>query len=263
MKKIFALIATFAAMQLAVTQDADSFNFTTDSTAVEYTKAMGDSAYAAGDFATAAAIYEKLLDSCESSVLYYNLGNAYFKEEDVAHAVLNYERALLLDPSNKDIRFNLDLARSKTVDRASEKVEIFFVRWFHNFASILSLDGWAWVAIVTFLLFICSISVFIFGKKRGIKKIFFIFAVLFLILSICANAIGHSQKQRLTVRENAIVMDPSVVVRSTPSATGTDLFVLHEGRKVSIKDDSMESWKEIELEDGNVGWIESKSLERI
>ena len=265
-KQMFLILILFALPSLAQEGDtlsAQSFNFASDSTRTEVSKALADSAYSAGDYATAVDVYERLLTEGESASLYYNLGNAYYKEEDMAHAILNYERALRLDPANKDIRFNLNLARSKTIDRVSEKMEIFFVRWFHNFANLLSISTWAWVAIAAFLLFICSLAMFVFGRKRGVKKLFFIFACLFLVLSLCANGIGFSQKKRLTVRDTAIVMDPSVVVRSTPSATGTELFVLHEGRKVTIKDNAMTAWKEIELEDGNVGWIEAKSLEVI
>ena len=244
-------------------QEVDSFSFASDSTAVEVSKALADSAYAAGDYTTAASMYEMLLQDGESSVLYYNLGNAYFKSDEIAHAVLNYERALLLDPSNDDIRFNLELATSKTVDRTTEKTEIFFVRWFHNFANMLSLDSWSRIAIITFILFVICLALFIFGKKSGIKKTFFSLTIVFCLAAILSLAVAAGQKKRLTEREDAIVMSPSVVVRSTPSTSGTELFVLHEGRKVHIKDDAMNDWKEIELEDGNVGWIETKAIERI
>ena len=263
MKKIFAILTIMMAFSSAIAQDDASFGIPADSVSSGYTKALADSAYSAGDYTTAADIYEHILADGESSIIYYNLGNAYFKSEEIARAILNYERALLLDPSNKDIRFNLELARSKMVDRVSEDTEIFIVRWFHNFANLLSLNEWAILAILLFLLTIGSIIAFIFSKKHGIKKLFFTFAAIFLLMTICANIIGQNQKKRLVSRNSAIVMEPSVVVRSTPSATGTDLFVLHEGRKVTITDDSMAAWKEIELEDGNVGWIETESLERI
>lgn len=252
------------ALSVEVTaQNENTFAVAADSTYTVTTKAMADSAYTSGDYTTAVALYEQILQGGESSAIYYNLGNAYFKTDDMARAILNYERALLLNPSDKDIRFNLELARSKTVDRVTGDTELFFVRWFRNFAGMLSLDSWAYTAVVLFILAICSILAFIFCKKGKIKKIFFIFAAILLFLTLGANMIGHSQKKRLTVRNCAIVMSPSVVVRSTPSVTGTDLFVLHEGRKVTITDDSMAAWKEIELEDGNVGWIEAESLERI
>ena len=148
---ILFILPSFA--QESDTLSAQTFSFTADSTQVELTKALGDSAYSAGDYATAIDVYERLLADGESAVLYYNLGNAYYKEDEMAHAILNYERALRLAPSDKDIRFNLELARSKTIDRTSERIEIFFVRWFRSFASLLPLDGWARVGIILFLLF--------------------------------------------------------------------------------------------------------------
>ncbi len=257
----FFAFTTFA--QEGDTLTSQSFSFAADSTQTELTKALGDSAYSAGDYATAVDVYERLLTDGESATLYYNLGNAYYKEDDMARAILNYERALRLAPADKDIRFNLELARSKTIDRTSERVEIFFVRWFRNFASLLSLDGWAQLGIVLFVLFLAMVAMCVFGKKRSLRKTSLVLALVLLVLTLCANAIGHSQKRRLTVRTEAIVMQPSVVVRSTPSASGTELFVIHEGRKVTITDGSMQAWKEIALEDGNVGWIETKALEII
>lgn len=263
MKRSVIFFAAFFVLTNVCAQEEESFSFTSDSTIIEVNKALADSAYAAGDYTTATNMYETLLQNGESSVLYYNLGNAYFKSDEIALAILNYERALLLDPSNSDIRFNLELATSKTVDRISEVTEIFFVRWFRNFANLMSLDTWSKIAVATFILFVLTLALFIFGKKTGVKKTFFTLSVLFLLAAILSLAVAASQKERLTVREDAIVMPPSVVVRSTPGTSGTELFVLHEGRKVHIKDDSMNEWKEIELEDGNVGWIDAKAIERI
>lgn len=243
-----------------IAADAQSFSFASDSTHAEVSKALADSAYSAGEYATAIDLYERLLIDGESAVLYYNLGNAYYKVDDMSHAILNYERALRLNPSDKDVRFNLDLARSKTIDRVNDRVDIFFVRWFRSLTSLLSLDGWASVAIVTFLLFLFAVALFVFGRKRSLRKTSLILALILLFLTVCSNGIGYGQKRRLNNRTEAIVMDPSVVVRSTPSPSGTELFVLHEGRKVTITDDAMQAWKQIALEDGNVGWIETKSL---
>ena len=259
----FLFSSSIVAQDEGDTLPPQSFSFTADSARAELNKALGDSAYSAGDYTTAVDVYERLLADGESAALYYNLGNAYFKEDDMARAILNYERALRLAPADKDIRFNLELVRSKTIDRTSERVEIFFVRWFRNFASLLSLDGWARVGIVLFVLFLAMVALCVFGKKRNLRKTSLVLALVLLVLTISANAIGHSQKRHLTVRTEAIVMQPSVVVRSTPSASGTELFVIHEGRKVTITDDSMQAWKEIVLEDSNVGWIETKALEVI
>lgn len=244
-------------------QEDENFSFSADSVETVITKALGDSAYAAGNYTTAIDVYERLLQEGESASVYYNLGNAFFKVDDVAHAILNYERAHLLDPSNKDVRFNLELARSKSIDKVAAENEIFFIKWFKSFANMLSMNTWAVIAIASFILLVCCLCIYIFSKKRSVKKLFFIFAILLALVSLLANFTANGQKRRLTNRNHAIIMTPSVVVRSTPSVNGTELFVLHEGRKVTISDNTIKDWKEIELEDGNVGWLEASALEII
>ena len=247
---------------VSTTLNAQSVTFS-DTTLV-YNKAMADSAYTAADYATAIHIYEQLLATeGESAPVYYNLGNAYFKSNDIARSILNYERALLLDPSDDDILFNLELARSKAVDKNAVVSELFFVTWFRDFCSVLSVDGWAKCGILCFIILILCLTLFIFNKKGKTKKIIFIFAILSLACTVLANAIASSQKDKLVHREGAIIMEPSVTVRSTPSVSGTELFILHEGKKVIIKDDSMKDWKEIEIEDGNIGWLPASAIEQI
>ncbi len=234
-----------------------------DSTTV-YTKAMADSAYAEADYAAAIHIYEYLLaNKGEAAPVYYNLGGAYYKTGEIARSILNYERALMLDPSNEDILFNLELARSKAVDKNAIVTELFFVRWWHQFTAILSVDGWAKVGILCFIVLISCLTLFIFSKKGKTKKIIFIFALLSALGTIVANVIAADLKEKMVLRESAIVVEPSVTIRSTPSVNGTELFILHEGKKVTIKDDSMKDWKEIEIEDGNIGWLPASAIERI
>lgn len=260
MKRYLIYICMLACATVRLCAQATTFS---DSTVV-YNKAMADSAYATADYATAIYIYEQLLATeGEAASVYYNLGNAYYKSGDIAHAILNYERALLLDPSNGDTQFNLELARSKAVDKNAVVSELFFVRWFRDFVSILSVDGWAKCGILCFIVLILLLTLFIFNKKSKTKKIIFIFALLSLVCTVLANVIASSQKDKLVYRESAIVMEPSVTVRSTPSTSGTELFILHEGKKITIKDDSMKEWKEIEIEDGNIGWLPASAIERI
>lgn len=232
--------------------------------AIVYTKAMADSAYAESDYATAIHIYEQLIaEHGESAAVYYNLGGAYYRTDEIARAILNYERALLFNPSDDDIKFNLELARAKAVDKNALVTELFLVRWYDNFCSIMSADSWSKVSILCFIILISCLVLFIFGKKSKTKKIFFTFALLSLLCTILANVIASGQTDKLVHRESAIIMEPSVTVRSTPSANGTELFILHEGKKVKIKDDSMKAWKEIEIEDGNIGWLPAEAIERI
>lgn len=227
------------------------------------TKAEGDSAYIRNDFATAIQIYESLLQKGEAPEIYYNLGNSYYKSGDIARAILNYERALLLSPGNADIRANLDVARAKTIDKVTPIPEIFFVSWTKSLINCLSVDAWAKYGIVFFLLLLISLALFLFSRQIRLKKTGFILGIVCLVFTILCNVFAAQQKKALSQRNKAIILSPSVTVRSTPSESGTSLFILHEGRKVEIKDNTMHEWKEIILEDGKVGWIQASSIEII
>lgn len=227
------------------------------------TKAEGDSAYIKEDYTAAIQVYEMLLKDGEAADVYYNLGNSYYKIGEIAKAVLNYERALLLQPGNNDIRANLDVAHAKTIDKVEPIPEVFLVSWTKSLINSMSVDAWATWGIISFLLLIVALYFFIFSKQIIWKKAGFISGIIFLIITICANLFASEQKEHLVNRNEAIVMNPSVTVRSTPSESGTSLFILHEGRKVSIKDNSMKEWKEIRLEDGKVGWVPASTIEVI
>ena len=119
------------------------------------------------------------------------------------------------------------------------------------------------LVIIMFILMILALSLFIFGKRVVLKKVGFISAIFFFLVTILANIFASEQKSELINHDNAIIMAPSVTVKSTPNQSGTDLFILHEGRKVIIKDNTMKEWKEIKLEDGNVGWVPTNVIEII
>ncbi len=228
------------------------------------TKSMGDSAFIRGDYVSAISIYENILENQgEAAEIYYNLGNSYFKNNNIAKSLVNLERALLLEPGNGDIRFNLDLVRSKTVDKVTPIGEVFFVTWFRSMKNWFSVDEWAKIAVSSFFILIASFILYILGSRIVLKKIGFILSILMFLIVILANIFAYSQKNVLIDREYAIIMKPSVTVKSTPNMNSTDLFVVHEGHKVAIKDTSMKDWVEIKLEDGNVGWIPENVIEII
>lgn len=227
------------------------------------TKAEGDSAYIRNDYAAAIQIYETLLQNGEAAELYYNLGNSYYKVDNIAKAILNYERALLLQPGNVDIRANLEIARSKTIDKVTPVPELFFVAWTKSLINSMSVDAWAKLGIVFFILLLISLYLFFFSKQITWKKTGFISGLTFLAFIILSNIFASQQKDGLVNRNEAIILSPSVTVRSTPSESGTSLFILHEGCKIEIKDNSMREWKEIRLEDGKVGWLPASTIEVI
>ena len=224
------------------------------------TKAEADSAYVRGQYQQAIAQYEALLKQGASADLYYNLGNAYYRTENIPEAVLNYERALLLSPGDRDIRFNLQIARSKTFDKIVPESEMFFVTWYRSLVSMMSVDAWARTALVALALTIILLLVYLFSERIWLRKAGFFGGVVLLLLFMGANIFAWQQKKDLLNRKGAIIFAPSVTVKSTPAANGTDLFILHEGTKVVITDGSMKEWKEIRLADGKEGWIESKHI---
>lgn len=231
---------------------------------VAYSKAMGDSAYVNNDYETAIDIYEAVIaNEGEAAELYYNLGNAYYKSNEIAKAILNYERALLLSPSDNDVRFNLELAQSKTVDKVSEGYNIFFMVWIEAIINLMSMTAWAVIGITSFILLLAALLMLFFSNSISVRRLGFAVSIIMLCLTIFSNLAAFSHYKKQTDRVAAIIISPSVTAKSTPDNSGTNLFVLHEGRKVKIADDSMKGWKKIELEDGNVGWIPTEALEKI
>ena len=232
-------------------------------TSFAVTKVEADSSYARGEYQQAIKDYEALLKHGASADLYYNLGNAYYRTENITRAVLNYERALLLSPGDRDIRFNLQIAQSKTIDKIVPESEMFFFTWYRTLVNLMSVDGWARTSLVSLALVIILLLVYLFSNRIWLRKIGFFGGIALLVLFVMSNVFAWQQKQNLLFRKGAIVIVPSVTVKSTPANNGTDLFVLHEGTKVMITDSSMKDWKEIRIADGKEGWIESKQLEEI
>lgn len=220
------------------------------------TKADADALYEKGNYEEAAAAYESLLKvEGLAAEVYYNLGNCYYKLDKIPFAVLNYERALLLDPGDGDIRANLALARGKTVDKVVPPSEMFFVTWWRDLTNCMSMDSWTIVGFSAFILMLIGILVYRFVPQLLARKIGFYSAMFLFALVIIANFAAFSQHRDLTHRNTAIILAPSVVVKSSPSDRSTDLFLIHEGSKVEILDNSMKEWMEVKFEEGKQGWI--------
>lgn len=220
-------------------------------------------AYSKGEYAKAAELYENVLKtSGESATVYYNIGNSYYKMDKIAPAILNYERALLLDPGNGDIRFNLEIAKLQTVDKIEPIDEFFLVKWIHSLQNILDTNKWSIIGIISFLLIIVSLILFFFSRKIILKKIGFYTGIVWIVCCIASNCFAHNQKQKILNRNTAIVFAPTVTIKSSPDNSGNDLFVLHEGVKVTIKS-TLSDWSEIQIADGNVGWIKNSDIEII
>jgi tetratricopeptide (TPR) repeat protein len=197
-----------------------------------------------------------------SAELEYNIGNAYFKTNNIPGAILFYERAKLLKPADEDINYNLQIARTLVVDRFEEIPELFFVRWYNFLSLVLSSNSWARISIITFVLCLLFLSLYFYSAKYRLKVMGFWLALLLLIISLFSIAFSFRNKSLIHDSRKAIIFNPLVNGKSSPDNSGTDLFVLHEGTKVTVVDEVGE-WFEIRLSDGNKGWIPSNSLEII
>lgn len=219
--------------------------------------------YREGKYQEAAGAYQQILkEGKESANLYYNLGNCYYKLGENTKAILNYERSLLLNPGDQDARYNLKLAQKQVVDKIEVLPEIFFVRWYKGLISSFSADQWAYISLALFLLFLVMVALFFYSTRVGLKKAGFAVGIVALFLTVMSVVFTVKQNRRLTERDYAIVMTPSVTVKGAPDNSGTDLFVIHEGLKVKIIG-SLGDWVNIRLGDGNEGWVVRKDVEKI
>ncbi|MGF7139783.1 SH3 domain-containing protein [Roseimarinus sediminis] len=219
--------------------------------------------YAGEAYEAAINSYENIIDSgYESAALYYNLGNAYFKSNQPTRAILNYERARLLDPSNEDILFNLELANQFVVDKIEALPQPFFVKWFETMADLLKSDEWAVISIGSFILMLILAALYLFSRVQTVRKTGFMLAVFMLVLALFSFSMARKQYLQTIDHQHAIIFTPTVTVKASPAESGTDLFVIHEGLKVTISDE-LNEWYEIRLEDGNSGWVKQSVLQII
>jgi len=223
-----------------------------------------NNAYANNKYEKAVRFYEKVLNKgIESAGLYYNLGNAYYKMHDLASAILNYERARQLAPNNEDIQYNLELARQRTTDKIERIPQFFLLRWAKQFLNLFSSNVWAIISLVSFIGFLILFSLYLYSGKLGIKKTSFWIGLLAILISISSFIFSYQQKQEIEHSGEAIVFSPKVTVKSSPSESGTELFVIHEGTKVFIVDEQIKGWYEVKLADGNKGWLKRKTVKPI
>ncbi len=232
-------------------------------TANAITKADGDNEYSRGNYQQAIRDYEELLKQTKSADLYYNLGNAYYRTDNITRAVLAYERALLLSPGDDDIRFNLQMARSKTIDKITPQSEMFFVTWYRALVNITSVDGWADIAVVSMIAALILALVYLFASRMLFRKIGFFGGVAMLTLFLLCNLFAWHQHAILTERTGAIIVSSSATLKATPTQQAKDNGVLHEGTRVDIIDDTMRDWKCVRLADGREGWLQSNKIEKI
>lgn len=216
--------------------------------------------YQEGQYEQALEKYgEIILSGFESADLYYNMGNAAYRSNSIGHAILYFEKTLKLDPAHEDAANNLEFVSRYRVDAFEEVPELFIRTWIRTFYLKLSERAWSILSLCLFILIISSVPIYIYSRNMGLKKAGFFVGLIALFLFILSFTAAVHRHRSIENPESAIILSPSVVVRSSPSETGTELFILHEGTKVRVNE-SVSGWQNIRVIDGREGWIASETF---
>jgi len=251
-KKIAVLVATILLVAFhAVAQDPEQL------------AAQAAKAYNARQYQEAIAQYEKIIaGGYESYALYYNLGNAYFRNNENAQAILYYEKALKLEPNNEDIKHNIEVVNSKLADKVEMVPELFYKRWWKLIVNMMDIDMLAAVNIILLSLALLLIAIYIAVPNILARKISF-WAGISLLFIFSIGVLAASQRNHNnTSQYEAIVFTQTVNIKSSPDENSKDIFVLHEGTKVKLLDVVAE-WQEIRIANGSVGWIKTSDIKKI
>lgn len=224
----------------------------------------GVQAYTDGKFSDASAAWTSIEESGQKSAkLYYNLGNAWFKQGNYPKAILNYERALRLDPSYSDARYNLEFTSNFVQDKIEPVPEFILKSVARKVCYVMGSNAWAVIFLVLLAAALVMGLLFLLGSSVGKRRAGFYCGIVLLLLSAGTLSFSIWQKSDSVKTDTAIVMSPVSSVKSSPSSgSSKDLFVIHEGTKVTILDE-VGSWKNIALADGRQGWIPASDIEII
>lgn len=219
--------------------------------------------YKANNYESAVKTYEKILqEGYESASVYFNIGNACYKKNDIPSAIYYYEKARKLAPGDDDINFNLKLANTKIVDKIENVPELFFYRWWKNIRDWYSPDGWAKICLIFTVLFFIFTSLYLLLKKIIARKISFWMALLILICTGLSLTFAHQSWQIRNNQKEAVIFNPAVNIKSSPDDNSVDIFVLHEGTKVTLTD-NLGEWYKIMVANGSVGWVKADVMKII
>jgi tetratricopeptide (TPR) repeat protein len=229
----------------------------------EITIAKANKAYADGFYANAAELYKSIITAGYESVdLYYNLGNACYKQNDFTSSILYYEKALKLDPGNEDVNFNLKIANTKITDKIEPIPELFYKRWYKKMIESFSVDKWSKFGLAFLCLGLVAGLFYIVSRNLLIRKAGFWLGIFFVFVSLFSFLFAWQSYDEIMHRKEAIIFTPTVTIKSSPDEKSIDLFVLHEGAKVELID-NIGTWYEIRIANGSVGWLIASSVEKI
>jgi tetratricopeptide (TPR) repeat protein len=220
----------------------------------------GNFHYQNNAFEEALAKYNEVIDAgFYSAELYYNSGNCYYKLNQIPEAILYYEKALKLDPSDSDAAFNLEIANTQIIDEITPLPTLFYEEWISTFRQTFSSKSWSLISILFFWLLLGTLVTYLLTGNVGVKKLSFVALLFAGVCSLASFRMAGVMHKTETVSAYAIIFEPSVDVRSEPSGDSTRLFVIHEGLKVATESD-VNGWVEVVLPDGNKGWVPKDAL---
>jgi tetratricopeptide (TPR) repeat protein len=229
----------------------------------EITIAKANKAYADGFYANAVELYKSVITAGYESIdLYYNLGNACYKQNDFASSILYYEKARKLDPGNEDVNFNLKIANTKITDKIEPIPELFYKRWFKKLIESFSVDKWSKFGLAFLCLGLVGGLFYVVSKNLLSRKAGFWLGIFFVFVSLFSFLFAWQSYDDIMHRKEAIIFTPTVTIKSSPDEKSIDLFVLHEGAKVELID-NIGTWYEIRIANGSVGWLIASSVEKI
>lgn len=224
--------------------------------------AKANAYYNNSQYDSALIVYNKICgEGYVSTPLLYNMGNTYFKMRNFPMSIYYYERALKLDPNNEDVKSNLDIANALITDKIEPLPTFFMTKWWRNMGNIFTADGWAVASIIVFAALLLTVFLYLTARSKGMKKSMFFVGILTLILCVMSVTFAAQKSNYMKSDNEAIIMKPTITVKSSPSSSGVDLFVLHEGTKVEIKE-SEGNWNKIRMADGSVGWLPEDAMLR-
>jgi len=217
-------------------------------------------AYNEGDYNKSIAIYLEILENGEHSAeLYYNLGNSYYKLNQIAPSIYNYEKALLLKPNDSEIKNNLAYAQNMTLDAIEDMPQTGLSKIYENVIGVLSFDQWGYAAVLFMILFVVLYITFYYLKYATQKRIAFISGMLSLLLAVMATLMAFMSYGDYKVDQPAIVFSDEVIIKSEPNERSEEVFRLHEGTKLEVLEE-FNDWKKVRIADGQLGWIPSESI---
>lgn len=223
----------------------------------------GNNLYSQGKFQEALDKYHKIEEEgLASDMLYFNIANSYFKLNRYGKAILYYERALTLNPSDRDIRHNLSLTNSFIVDNIDTLPEFILKTWMRDVNYLLSANQWTYLSLFIFALSALFMLLFRYGPSQIIRKSSFFMSALSMIVAVIMILFAVNQRKAFVKDNAAVVMSAVSTIRSSPDNSGNTLFILHEGTKVILLE-RLGSWRRIELSDGRQGWVPESDIEVI